>query len=170
MWPKTSNAAMTRQVQARGSWIPWLFVAFLLAVVAANGMMIWIAVESWPGLVTSQAYDKGLIYNRNLEAAQRQASLGWQPHLTARILEGFAAEVELVLTNMQGEPLTRAEVHTVFKRPVQDGADFELVLGSKRPGIYRAGFELPMIGLWDIHVTIRRDGDLFVHDERVMLR
>ena len=83
---------------------------------------------------------------------------------------GFAAEVELVLTNTQGEPLTRAEVRTVFKRPAQDGADFELVLNSKRPGIYRAGFKLPMIGLWDIHVTIRRDGDLFVHDERVMLR
>ena len=163
-------AAMTHQVRARGSWIPWLFVVFFLVVVAANGTMIWIAVESWPGLVTPQAYEKGLIYNRNLEAAQRQVSLGWQPHLTARILQGLAAEMELVLIDTHGAPLTNAEVRAFFKRPTQDGTDFEVALATERPGTYRAGFELPMVGLWDIHVTIRRGGDLFVHDERVMLR
>ena len=130
-------AAMTHQVRARGSWIPWLFVVFLLVVVAANGTMIWIAVESWPGLVTPQAYEKGLIYNRNLEAAQRQVSLGWQPHLTARILQGLAAEMELVLTDTQGAPLTNAEVHAVFKRPTQDGTDFEVALAI------RAAWHLP---------------------------
>ena len=163
-------AAMTHQVRARGSWIPWLFVAFLLVVVAVNGTMIWIAVESWPGLVTPQAYEKGLIYNRNLEAAQRQVSLGWQPRLTARILQGLAAEMELVLIDTHGAPLTNAEVRAFFKRPTQDGTDFEVALATERPGTYQAGFELPMVGLWDIHVAIRRGGDLFVHDERVMLR
>ena len=117
-----------------------------------------------------QAYEKGLIYNRNLEAAQRQVSLGWQPRLTARILQGLAAEMELVLIDTHGAPLTNAEVRAFFKRPTQDGTDFEVALATERPGTYRAGFELPMVGLWDIHVTIRRGGDLFVHDERVMLR
>jgi hypothetical protein len=40
----------------------------------------------------------------------------------------------------------------------------------EEPGVYRAAFDLPLVGLWDIHLTIRRGDDLFVHEERVMLR
>ena len=75
-----------------------------------------------------------------------------------------------MLTDTHGAPLTNAEVHAVFKRPTQDGTDFEVALAIERPGTYRAGFKLPMVGLWDVHVTIRRGGDMFAHDERVMLR
>jgi nitrogen fixation protein FixH len=154
----------------RGSWIPWLFVGFFLVVVGANGAMIWFATKSWTGLATSNPYDKGIHYNRNLEAARLQAELGWQPRLEARIVEGFAAEARLTVTDAQGAPVSGAEVAATFERPTQDGADFKLALEPAEPGVYRAAFDLPMVGLWDIHVTIRRGQDLYVHDERVMMR
>jgi nitrogen fixation protein FixH len=164
------SAAMARPATARGSWIPWLFVGFFALVVAVNGTMIWIAMSTWTGLAANQAYDKGLQYNRNLEAAQRQAALGWQPRLTARLVAGAAAQAELEVTNAQGRPVTGAEVVAEMERPTHEGADFSIALMPAEPGLYRAVFELPMIGAWNAHVTIRRQDDLFVHEQRLMLR
>jgi nitrogen fixation protein FixH len=164
------STAIMRETKPRGSWIPWLFVAFFLVVIAANGAMIWFATESWTGLSTKDPYDKGLAYNRNLEAAQRQAVLGWRPSLEARVVSGFSAEAELSLEDAQGAPLTGAEVVASFERPLEARSDFEVALEPVRPGVYGASFELPRTGLWVAHVRIRRGQDLYVHEERLVLR
>jgi nitrogen fixation protein FixH len=162
------SAAVTRK--DRGSWIPWLLLLFMLIVLAANGALIWLATTSWTGLAVDQAYEKGLAYNRNLEAARQQTALGWQPRLDARVVTGLSAEAELTITNRQGAPVTGAKVEAAFARPTQHGFDFRLTLAQGRPGVYRAMFELPLPGLWDVHVTIRRGGSLFVHNQRLVLR
>lgn len=161
---------MAPPMPTRGSWIPWLFVAFFVLVVAVNGTMIWLAMSSWTGLAANQAYDKGLQYNRNLEAAHRQAALGWQPRLTARLVTDATVEAELQVTDARGQLLLGAAVVAEFERPTSEGADFRVVLSPASLGAYRASFELPMIGAWNAHVTIRRGDDLYVHEQRLMLR
>ena len=151
-----------------GSWIPWLFVGFFLLVIAVNGTMIWIALGSWTGLATNQAYDRGLTYNRNLEAAARAAALGWQPSLAAT-LDGETGTVELILNGADGAPVTGAEVTVRFERPTSEGLDFAVPLAGTAPGVYRGGFVLPAEGAWNLHATIRRGRDLYVHDQRVVL-
>jgi nitrogen fixation protein FixH len=151
-----------------GSWIPWLFVGFFLVVVAVNGTTIWIALTSWTGLATNRPYDRGLTYNRNLDAAARAAALGWQPALAART-DGDAGEVELLLTDAGGQPVTGAEVAVRFERPTSEGLDFSVELAAADPGAYRGRFVLPAEGVWNLHATIRRGEDLFVHDQRVVL-
>ena len=153
-----------------GSWIPWLFVAFLAIVLAANGTIIWYATRSWTGLTTEQAYDKGLRYNRNLEAARTQAALGWRARLTARPVEANVAELTVELVGPGGAPITGADVDATLERPTQDRLDFQVRLDHVGDGIYRASFDLPLAGSWQIHLVARRGNDLFVHDERVMLR
>jgi nitrogen fixation protein FixH len=159
-----------RQARPRSWWIPWLFVLFLAVILAANGTLIWIALRSWTGLATEHAYDKGLQYNRNLEAARRQAGLGWQPRLEVRMVEGFTAEAALHLADAAGAPLDGAAVTAGFARPTHGGSDFSVPLAPDGPGRYRASFTLPFVGLWDVHLTIRRGDDLFVRDQRVMLQ
>lgn len=156
--------------RARGSWIPWLFVGFFLLVVAVNGVMVYVATVSWTGLETQSSYDKGLQYNRNLEAAARQAELGWTPTFEARIVQGYLAEVELRVTDARNEPVDGADVLAVFERPGEQAADFELPLLAAGPGLYRARFDLPRVGVWKIHLTVRRGEDVYVRDEQVMLR
>lgn len=156
--------------RARGSWIPWLFVGFFLLVIAVNGVMVWVATVSWTGLETQSSYDKGLQYNRNLEAAERQAGLGWSASFEARMVEGYLAEVELAMTDAAGQPLEGAEVVAIFERPGEQAADFELPLAAVGDGLYRARVDLPRIGAWRIHLTVRRGEDVFVRDEQVVLR
>jgi nitrogen fixation protein FixH len=164
---KGARLAMERP---RGSWIPWLFFAFFVTMVSANGIMIWIAVRSWTGTATDQAYEKGLAYNRNLEAARLQAALGWSSRLEARVVAGFTAEALLTLSDVTGAPIEDAEVEARFERPTQIGADFTVGLAHEGQGRYRADFALPLVGQWNVHVIARRGGALFVHDERMVLR
>ena len=74
------------------------------------------------------------------------------------------------MTDAQGRPLADAEVAVELERPTSEGADFLVELVPAVPGIYRATFELPMLGAWNAHVTIRRRGDQFVYEQRLMLR
>ena len=163
-------AATRRPPWPRGAWIPWAFVLFFVVVTAVNAVMIWVAVESWTGLSSGDSYEQGLRYNQNLEAAQRQAELGWQPRLTARRLGSDQAEAELRLSDRQGQPVTDAVIEASFERPVQPDHDVEVELKPVGPGQYRAGFALPAVGVWDAHVVIRRGDDRYVLQQRLMLR
>ncbi len=151
-----------------GYWIPWLFVGGFLLVLAVNGTMIWLALTSWTGLATNQAYDNGLTYNRNLDAAARAAALGWRPAITVRIADGNG-EIELRLTDRDGRPIAGAEVAVRFERPTSEGIDFALALAAVEPGLYRGRFALPVEGAWNLHATVRRGVDLLVRDQRVVL-
>jgi nitrogen fixation protein FixH len=151
-----------------GSWIPWLFVGFFLLVLAVNAVMIWIALTSWTGLATNRPYDRGLTYNRNLDAAARQAALGWRPVLAARIVAGEGL-VELTIGDAADRPVAGAAVVVRFERPTSEGMDFAVALEPVAPGTYRGRFVLPAAGVWDLHATARRGEDLFVHEQRVVL-
>jgi nitrogen fixation protein FixH len=163
-------AATPRPARAPGAWIPWAFVLFFVVVTAVNGVMIWLALDSWTGLSTGEAYDRGLVYNHNIDAARRQAGLGWQCRLTARLVGSARAEAELELADAQGRSLSGAAIEASFERPLQPGADFVVALEPQRPGLYRAQFELPLLGVWDAHVLVRRGDDRYVLQQRLMLR
>ena len=58
--------------------IPWLFAAGMTFVVAVNGVLVYFALGTWSGLVVERPYERGVQYNRVLEAVARQEALGWQ--------------------------------------------------------------------------------------------
>jgi nitrogen fixation protein FixH len=151
-----------------GAWIPWLFVAFFAVVIAVNGTMIWLALGSWTGLASNHAYDDGLTYNRNLDAAARQALLGWRPKLAVRA-DSAGGEVELRLADASGRPIPDAVAMVQFERPTSEGLDFKVTLQPAGVGVYRGRFDPAPAGAWNLHATIRRDGALFVHEQRLVL-
>ena len=50
-----SADAITMADERRSRWIPWAFVAFFGVVLAANAVLIVIAITTWPGLETPQS-------------------------------------------------------------------------------------------------------------------
>ena len=156
--------------QRDGVWVALSFLLFGAVVLGANGALIWYAAASWPGLVTESPYDKGLTYNRNLEAAARQADLGWQTRLTARLKGALDGEAALDLRDRSGAPLAGADVLATFERPIEEHLDFAIPLQPAAPGTSRAGFTAPVPGAWNIHLPVRHRGELYVADERVILR
>jgi nitrogen fixation protein FixH len=158
-------------VQTKGSrWIPYAFIAFFGVVLLANGAMIWLAFATWTGLETERAYQKGLAYNRVLDQAEAQASLGWHVDLEFVQADQRALAVKLALADRRGDLIEDARVSTTFYRPTHEGHDRVAAIPHRYGGEYEAQVELPLAGQWDVHLSIERAGEIWREARRVYLR
>ena len=151
-------------------WIPWLFVGGFAIVFVVNGIMLTIALDSFTGIETEQAYKKGLAYNEQIDAAERQAALGWQVALAAEQSGPGEARITLEIADSAGQPLDGAEVVASLIRPTQAGHDRSEALPRSAPGRYGATVALPLEGLWDLRVEIRHERGRYRVTERLVLR
>lgn len=165
-----SAASGTGEDRRRGSWIPWIFVAGFGVVIAVNAIMIYVAATTWTGITTNRSYDKGLTYNRNLEAAARQEALGWQAAIEIEATEPRAGMLRLTLADRDGAAVNRARPVATFERPTQEGHDFSVELNPTGAGAYAASFAVPLEGIWDLRVVVRHGDELMVRSRRVFLR
>lgn len=124
-------------------WIPWTFVAFFAVIALVNAVFVTIALRSQPGVVTENAYEKGLAYNDTLARAEAFAHSGMSDSVSfdGRFLRWRLAEAD-------GSPVHGAEVHARLARPVHDGYDFVIALQETQPGLYEAHPEFPLPGQW----------------------
>ena len=154
----------------RRSLIPLLFPAAMLPVLAANGALIYLALQTRPVLVAERPYEDGRSYNRELAAAQAQAALGWSAEIEAPDRAGVAGPVAVRIRSRDGAPVAGLEVEMRVWRPVGNVADLHLHLAAAEPGRYAAEFRLPLPGQWQFDVVARRSADEFVTTRRVVAR
>jgi len=156
--------------RGRDWWIPWVFVGFFAVVVAANAIMVVLAMESWSGLETEDAYRKGLAYNRDLEAAKRQAARGWRTGFAFEPTGDRQGRIVVTLADRAGAPLSRAEVSARVVRPTHTGYDFDLPFDERAGGRYVARTDFPLTGQWEIRVSAVRGEAVYRESHRVVLR
>lgn len=155
---------------SRHGWIPWSFVAFFLMVFAANGVMIFIAVDTWTGVSTDDAYRKGLAYNRELAAARSQQDAGWQVGFSFTQIDARRGRIEVDLRDREGRPLEGAGLHANVRRPTHQGHDFVAELSALGDGGYGADIDLPLSGQWHIQVLVTHPDGTYQLDERILVR
>jgi len=133
-------------------------LAFFGIIFAANGALVFFALDSWPGLSTDKAYEEGLAYNRTLAAASEQAARGWA---SAVAFEGSpqAGQARVRITGADDTPVAGLDVRVAFRRPVIEGFDVEVRLTETAPGLYAAGIRLPMSGRWHAVLEARRGAE-----------
>lgn len=130
-----------------------VFFAFLI-VFAVNGYMTYMAIGTFPGLSTHQGFANSNGYDRVLNAAERQAALGW----TVRSdLDGMRPV--LTLADRTGAPLA-ARVTAVAQRPLGDPERTELVMHEMSPGQWQAEQALAP-GKWDLEIAVASGADAF---------
>ena len=149
---------MTRARQLTGRHVLFILLVGFGIVFAVNGVMAWFAIDTFPGLVSKDAYREGLEYNRTLEARREQAKLGWQVDV-AVAGTGNARAVTARFRDRDGHPIGGLKVNAALVRPVAAGNDRRAVLDETAPGDYRAEIVLPSLGNWLLDVeAVRRDG------------
>jgi nitrogen fixation protein FixH len=132
--------------------IPLYIVAFFVAQAVAFSWFYHIATSTYTGVVTENAYEKGLKYNDVIAETEREAKLGWHADIS-KADGGLRA----VLKDKDGQPLTGAKVRLWLVRPVQDGIDQHLNMTETAPGTYFvAATARP--GLWDTELRAERQG------------
>lgn len=130
--------------------IPWMFVLFFLVFMAVDAVMVTLAVRTQTGVVTEQAYEKGLAYNRALDAAEEQAAWGGTGTLT---LDG--GRLSFVLKDKDGRTIDDADVKATVRRPVQAGYDKDYPMAQTGQQSYTAELKFPLPGEWDIRVSAK---------------
>jgi nitrogen fixation protein FixH len=163
----TRTELMTNGRQ-RMHWIPKLFIGFFVFVLAINLIMIWLAVSTWTGLETDGAYQKGLDYNRNLEAARAQDELGWTVGLDVAAGDG-RVRVAVDVEDRFGNLIKDATVRARLVRPTHEGHDLALALAHEVGGTYSAEAPLPLAGQWDVEIGIIAPTGTWRASERVFL-
>lgn len=161
--------AMIMPDERRSRWIPWSFVAFFGVVLAANAVMIVIAIATWPGLETQQAYRRGLAHDEALQAASAQAALGWEVDFAFEQTGERTGTLRLDLTDRFGNRLQDAEVQVTLVRPTHGGYDLVVDLPHHHGGRYLHETTLPLVGQWEARVHIVAQDREYRLRERIWL-
>lgn len=130
--------------------IPWYFVAFFTVIAILDGIFVYVAITTQTGLVTENAYEKGLAFNQQLEQARTQPKLQESLSFENGLLRWQAI-------NENATPVENATVTATIIRPVQDGYDFETTLDYQGAGVYEAKLDLPLKGLWKAEMNATWD-------------
>lgn len=148
-------------------WYPWIFVAFMAVVVAANGALVFFAVVSATGLETEHHYQKGIDYNDDLAGARAQAALGW------RIDFSFASQsgnrLEVAFRDAEGRSIEDLEVRALLIRPTHGGFDAGVRLEHRGGGVYGTSLRPPLSGQWEVRIHAYRDDESFQLSRRILV-
>lgn len=140
-------------------------IAFYAVIMAVNGVFMFFALDTWPGLTDRDSYKKGLAYNQTLADGERQKALGWK----TTVITGNG-RLQLKLTGADDQPLTGAVVAAVASRPVGELSSTALTFSPDGTGGYIAAFDPDLKGRWKVDVTILHGDDRFRTIHEVMVK
>ncbi|MEL7528622.1 MAG: FixH family protein, partial [Pseudomonadota bacterium] len=137
--------------------LAWL-ICFFGVVFTANGIFLYLALGSFPGVVVDSSYEAGQAYNQEIAAAKAQAGLGWQ--VSSEIVRTSPDSAKLFVSAMdaQGTPLYGIAVTAVLRHPAQENEDVTAVLRADGGGRYVGDVDEVASGNWTLVLEIEQDG------------
>jgi nitrogen fixation protein FixH len=149
-----------------GRHVLYALVAFFSVMLLANGVFVYLAVSTFGGIDTPDAYRKGLAYNETLAEAEAQAKRGW----SARIAPIGNAQLRITITDRAGLPVTGLTLSGRLLRPATNRFDLELTEFIDRGnGIYETSLTSAQSGAWIAEIEARGSGMPLRMRERLWL-
>lgn len=139
-------------------WIPLLFILFFLGLFAVTGNFVRLALTTFPGLVSTNAYERGLAYDEVIAAEEAQAEQGWQIEFNLPELSGEGQVAGLTLVDGDGNPLAGANVIMAAERMTRYAQQVRVTLSDQGNGLYETPIEFPISGRWFVSVLADVDG------------
>lgn len=139
-------------------WIPLLFILFFLGLFVVTGNFVRLALTTFPGLVSTNAYERGLAYDEVIAAEEAQAEQGWQIEFNLPELSGEGQVAGLTLVDGDGNTLAGANVIMVAERMTRYAQQVRVTLSDQGNGLYEAPIEFPISGRWFVSVLADVDG------------
>ena len=165
--------AMSNSGRQDGWWYPWVFVGGFAVIITVNAIMAYIAVDSWTGLETENAFQRGQEFNAQLAQKTSQTKLGLAVTSTFEHAptadNGQAGRMHLAFVGMDGEGIVGLTIKALAVRPTHEGYDRELVFVAHGDGRYIATTALPLAGQWELRVTASRADEIFKLRQRIQV-
>lgn len=145
-------------------------IAFFAVIFAVNGIMVFIALDTFTGVHTDDAYRSGRDYNQVIDAARSQADRGWNVTMTHEVTEG-TLQLAVTFQDKVERPIEGLTVTAELWRPTHDGHDRELKLAPIGAGRYAGTTDLPLAGQWEIRLLAEgRDGVSHAQRKWILVR
>ncbi|MBX3156626.1 MAG: FixH family protein [Deltaproteobacteria bacterium] len=145
-------------------------LGFFGVIMVANAALVHYALSTFGGVETENAYAAGLRYQADIEAASRQAALGWQVTTEVGSEAGGARELRLTALDAKGHPLRRLDVQAVLRHPIDSRLDHPLSFTEASLGVYVADADAAP-GQWELDISLLQDGDVrFRSKNRLILK
>ena len=145
-------------------------LAFFVVVVGVNAVMVRVAISTFGGVETENAYRAGLAFNQDRAAALAQDARRWT--VDARLIQPTPDRAELVISlrDKAGAPVTGVDVAARLAHPADARRDHPVALTERGPGTF-AGISAADAGQWDLLIEVARNGErLFRSKSRIALR
>ena len=157
-------------MRERGWWYPYIFVGILVVVAIVNGIFAFFASTTFNGLVTDNAYEKGVNYNATIALARQQTELGWQANVQfVPDSSGHKATLTVSYTDKAGQPLDGLTVEALAERPTVTGYEATIAFTQSQKGTYTAQISVPMGGEWDFDLVATSDGVVHQTQRRFLI-
>jgi len=162
----------------KGKWIPYVFFGMFAVIIIVNGALVFYAFDSWRGLSTENAYEKGLAYNQALEADRKRQALAWKSQVVFEKdpvgaqteASEFTGRLILTLKDDQGVLIRGMKIEAQAARPLQVGLEFPLQFSYNSDGTYEAPAVFPLPGQWDVKLRIKAIEGHYIKTERLNLQ
>ncbi|MDR2638121.1 MAG: FixH family protein [Zoogloeaceae bacterium] len=134
---------------------PWALIAGPAIVVVAGFVTLYLALNSFDGMVEDDYYRQGLAINQVIERDQKAESLG----LSAQIMIGEEGkEVRVLLSGNEGVELPERLVLR-FYHPTRDGMDRDVELSRAGDGFYSGHLESLSAASSRWHLSLEDSGE-----------
>jgi nitrogen fixation protein FixH len=153
-----------------GHMVLMLLLGFFGVVIAVNGVMIALAIDTMPGLESEKPYQAGIGYNAEIEMARAQAARHWTVASHIGRDTSRRASIKVEPRDANGAPVGGLTVTVRLMRPTDQRADRALSLQERDRGTYLGETADIAPGAWDIEIEAGRESErLFRSRHRVAL-
>ena len=148
-----------------------MLVAFFGVVIGVNGIMMKLAIATLPGTDVDSPYAAGLVYDREIAAAQDQAARKWDVSAHIERARDGAATLRVEARDASGRPLAGLKFGGRLERPTDKRADLAVELTEAGGGVYRGSAASVAPGQWDLVIEGEARGvRVFLSRNRVILK
>jgi len=163
----TANHEFKTPRQITGRMVLIGFILFFGTITAVNGVLMYFALNTWPGLVTEDAYIKGLNYNDTIAASESQDRLAW--NIDAKFENG--KELRIRIVDKSQTPVTGLSIEAALTRPLGAHNIVILTMNEIQPGLYGAEFLTPMPGRWMVDLkAVSSEGSTSTSRHEIMVK
>jgi nitrogen fixation protein FixH len=138
----------TQNPPKKGKVVLMSLLAFFALFSSVDAFFVYKAVTTHSGVITEQAYEKGLAYNQALKQAREQKNMNVRV-----VYKG-----DTLVVNLNDElnmPIIGATVTAKLIRNVQAADDFDVLLHHSGDGVYSKQLDLPLKGLWTANIEAK---------------
>lgn len=153
-----------------GRTVLFAMIGFFGVIFAVNGVFLYLALDSFPGLTSNRAYVEGLNYNQTLEDGRRQAALGWQLEVSQPVSGTGGTELHVRLRDDAGQDVPYLTLTARLERPATAAGARTLDLVPSATG-HQATLTGIAPGRWYLTILAARDGQpVYRMTEEIFIR